>query len=485
MTYTPPSVIVNGQIQLAGSTASVKPATCALLVDLMSLPTGTINMVVNSTNVGNSVTLPASAIASTVTVSQGTTQLTQGTNYYINNNVITWSQSPAVTGAVSISYQYADNTYFSPLAYSTSNSVEGYYGTAFGSDGSINSMVSAGAICMFNGGVTTIIIQPYIDSSVTLPSDMSSSVSVPNLQTALTNLLDRDDVDTIVPVGLGITDLQTIGSAIVAPTAGQTQKRGIFAVDSGSSTVTDMSTYAQSFNSAQIMLVGNISATSTAGATLPPSMYACTIAGLSETVAFNQTLTHMIVPGFALDHSLTDVQMNAVAPYGVTFVSAINGNNRIRQSLCTIQGTLVDWDYGAVFNYMTNQLQTLFEPYIGKPQTTTVLNGAYGVIEGFLQRLTSNNIIAGYKDISVTYSSTQQGTMLVSFSAGWLSPLNYIRVNFNFNTSSGSASNYIQNNGGSGYNYQTPETSIALPNTQKKTDMPKGSDHRTLTTTGE
>lgn len=458
--YLPPSVIVNGQASAQGSTATVSPATCALLVNVSSLPSTTVTIPLsqtkpNSQGINANYVISPNFIPDTLVITNlGTnTPLQAGTDYALISNSISWtgnSANLASGGPIQITYQYVDNVYFSPLAYTTSSAVEQYYGTAFTSNGAVNNLISAAAVNCFNGGTTTLIIQPFFTG--TLPSTLPSGVaSIPNLTQAMQNLMVRDDVNIIVPVGCGQTQLTTIAGIVTAPTADEEPKQAMFAIDSGSPTISELSTFAQSLNSSQIMLIGNVTATSTAGASLPPSMYACTLAGLNETLPFYQTMTHQTVPGFALDRQYTVAQMNTLASNAITIISALGGVNKVRQSLCTLQAQeVIDWDYGTVLNYLYIQCKSLLDQYIGKPQTTGILNAADGTMQGFLNTLVSNNVLSDYKNLTVTYSTTQMGTMLVSFDAAWLSPINYIRVNFNFDAFNGATQNFSSQTLGSG-----------------------------------
>ena len=505
--YLPPSVIVNGSASAQGSTATVSPATCALLVNINSFPTASLTIPLSQVNTSTpsgypTVTVPSYYIQNTLVLTNMGTNVTlqQGTDYVVAtspDNVIQFintSPNLASGGPIQITYQYIDQTYFSPLAYTTSSAVEQYYGTAFTTNGAVNNLISAAAVNCFNGGTTTLIIQPFFTG--TLPSPLPTGVtSVPTLSQAMQNLMQRDDVNIIVPVGCNQAQLTTIAGIVTAPTADEEPKQAMFAIDSGSPTISQLTSFAQSLNSAQIMLIGNVTATSTAGASLPPSMYACTMAGLNETLPFYQTMTHQTVPGFALDRQYTPTQMNTLASNGITLITALGGVNKVRQSLCTLQAqTAIDWDYGTVLNYLYIQCKTLLDQYIGQPQTSGILNAADGTMQGFLNTLVSNSVLSDYKNLTVTYSTTQMGTMLVSFDAAWLSPINYIRVNFNFDALSGSTQNFTSQTLGSGtvVNGQV-QTSPATSNSQTQTtstvavtptssaltqQLGKGSDHR-------
>ena len=284
--YLPPSVIVNGTVSSQGSTATVSPATCALLVNTASLPTATTTLPLSSVigNAGNggsgaSVTLPANCVPNTLTImNTGTNyQLQLGTDYTTNGNTIQFGSSSNITsgGPFTLTYQYVDQTYFSPLAYTTSSAVEQYYGTAFTSNGAINNLISAAAVNCFNGGTSTLIIQPFFTGTV--PSQLPSGVtSIPDLKQALTNLMVRNDINIIVPVGCDQTQLTTIAGIVTAPTADEEPKQAMFAIDSGSPTISQLTSFAQSLNSAQLMLIGNVTAT------FSSSLHVCLHSGWSK-----------------------------------------------------------------------------------------------------------------------------------------------------------------------------------------------------------
>ena len=494
--YIPPSVIVNGTTSFGGNTGTVSPATIALIVNMGSiLPTATVTITQAQGNAGY--IIPANAIQNTITATQisGNTQLSQGSDYTLSGQTFTL-ESGQTTGNIQISYQWVSNELMTPTAWNSSSAVENYYGTAFNTQGQIINPISAGAIYAFGGGASSVIILPYYagySSSNSQPATVGGTTInwVTSFPQALGIIMQRGDVDTVVPVTVSSGALMAAFPTLLSPSEDEIQQRMICAWDNNGSagsgdtgwyagagasgqmltTATQFQSMTAAANSPQIMVIGNSWATNTQGQQMYPSMYACAIAGMTQVMSFNQTLTHAVVPGFALDHSLTPTQMNQLAECGCTVISAINGKNRVRQALCTVQNQSLDWNYGAVFNYICSELKAMFEPYIGKPQNGTVLNSALGALTGFLSQLENAYIIAGYQNASVSYSTTQQGTMLVSFEAAWLSPINYILVNFTFDTNSGGATNSLQVSNGSANTVSTVKI-----NTPAKKTLATGTD---------
>ena len=443
--YVPPSVIVNGQANIKGSTAYVNPATVALLVAQDAYPTGSVQ----TTTIGTAITLPNTSIVSgTITVTNllNNQQLSVGTDYTTSGNTVTIEASEFPNGGTfEITYQYEDADYYQPMSWYALANVETYYGAGFNADGSVNNSVSAAANYAFQNGAENVIIQPFMQAGGT-----TGSSTAPSLESALNTLSERDDINLIVPIGCNSSQLQTIANSIENSNMAGNYRRGIFGLDAAASssttgdtsaaaaiTTADVTQLAGLMNSDQIMVIGNLYATSTLGAQLPPSMYACAVAGLTESTPFYRTLTHKPVVGFALDRQYTQSQMNNLASNGITLITAINGQNLIRQALCSYQKVLLDWDYGAVLQYLNQSVKRLFENYIGKPCTQSLLNSAQGAITLFLENQVSANIILSYSDISVTYESGHPDTMLVSFQANWMASLNYVRINYGFNTVSG------------------------------------------------
>ncbi|MBQ1427951.1 MAG: hypothetical protein IIZ04_03740 [Aeriscardovia sp.] len=427
MTYTAPGITVNGNAIITGSTAFVTPSTTALVCNLTALPTKTQNVVISN---GSTITINAEGLQAgtlTIALSNGT-QLVSGTDFTVNGNVVTISDSSLTNALATLTYQYIPTNFFTPLKWFDLTSVLNFYGPAFTSTGEIANVPSAAAYYAFNNGAPSVCIAPVYSTNQTLSE-------------ALTALNGEQDISVLVPCGFDSSDFSSFTQAIQTGNAAGNMRRGIYGLTEGDpdiSSVSDMQTLAAGINSFEIMLVGNMEAYSTTGLPLPPYLYACAIAGINANTPFYTTLTNQTLGGFGNDTSLTPSAMNSLAGSGMTVINAANGSNKIRQALTTWQSSLLDWSYGGVYNYLKESVKNLFDSYIGQPATSSIVLSIQAALTLYLETQQDQGVIAGYSDISVQISPSAPDTVLVSFNATWQAPLNYINVSFGFNTVNGS-----------------------------------------------
>lgn len=426
MTYQAPGVIVNGNPVITGSTEFVTPSTTALVCNIGSLPQKSETVVISN---GSTIAISANGLVSgtvNLTLSNGT-QLTQGTDYTVSGSTVTVSDASLTNALATLTYQYTPANFYSPLKWFNYASVQSFYGPAFDSNGDVENVPSAAAYYAFNNGAQSVCIIPVYSTENTL-------------QDALSTLSQEDDISVIVPCNFTSSDFATFTQAIQQGNQSGNMRRGIYGIttgDSEASTVQDMQTLAAGINSFEIMLVGNMEAFSTTGTPLPAYLYACAIAGLNSTVEFYSTLTNKTVGGFGQDASLTPTAMNSLAGSGMTVINARNGSNKIRQSLTTWQSSLLDWSYGGVYNYLKQSVKNLFDSYIGQPASSSIVLSIQATLTLFLEQQVQQGIINSYSNASVEVASSSPDTILVNFTATWQAPLNYIQVDFNFNTVTG------------------------------------------------
>lgn len=348
-----------------------------------------------------------------------------------NPNYTTPSTVCLLAGVDSDPTNGTDPNFWQPLAWYSNYAVSAYYGSQFASNGSLNSALSLGAFYAFQGGANTVIIQPFYAGS-----DKDTGIT---LETALNQIQEKEGINLIVPIGLTSTQLSTVASSMAQSNSTGYKRRGIFAVDNNSGTemsVSDYSSLAQSLNSYEIMLLGNTQSVSLNGVTLPPSMYACELAGMSEFYDFNQTLTNKTVAGFAPDNTYSISQLSTLIGAGVACVSFHGGANVLIEAITTVQAQQLDFSFAGVDNFISDSLMTYYAGYIGKSATATVLLGIKGATQSFLATQKRNNLISSFSDISVIQDPSVPTQVDVSFTCTWLSPIYNVTVNYTFNSSS-------------------------------------------------
>lgn len=317
--------------------------------------------------------------------------------------------------------------FWQPLAWTSNPGVQGEYGAPFNADGSVNSYVSLGAYYAFLGGANTVITQPYAASTLATGASLSD---------ALSQIQEYSAINIVVAMGLSSSQLAAVSGSIQASNDAGFYRRAILAIDSGTPTLQDLQTAAASVDYYEVMLIGNTGATSTAGASLPPSCYACEMAGIAETIDFDATLTNQLLSGFALDKSLTRAQLSSLAGSGLCCISSQFGGNRVIEARVTTQGTALDFNYAGVMNYISSELSAYYNNFIGAPLDSATLLSIKGQTLNLLNTLEAQNAIAGYSDVTVAQNPSSPTQIFVTFTAQWLAPLYQIQVNFSFDSAS-------------------------------------------------
>ena len=319
------------------------------------------------------------------------------------------------------------SNFWQPLAWTSNPGVQGEYGAPFNADGSVNSYVSLGAYYAFLGGANTVITQPYAASTLTTGTSLSN---------ALSQIQEYSAINIVVAMGLSSSQLAAVSGSIQASNNAGFYRRAILAIDSGTPTLQDLQTAAASVDYYEVMLIGNTGASSTAGASLPPSCYACEMAGIAETIDFDATLTNQLLSGFALDKSLTRAQLSSLTGSGLCCISSQFGGNRVIEARVTTQGTALDFNYAGVMNYISNELSNYYQNFIGAPLDSATLLSIKGQTLNLLNTLETQNAIAGYSDVTVAQNPSSPTQIFVTFTAQWLAPLYQIQVNFSFDSAS-------------------------------------------------
>ena len=319
------------------------------------------------------------------------------------------------------------SNFWQPLAWTSNPGVQGEYGAPFNADGSVNSYVSLGAYYAFLGGANTVITQPYAASTLTTGTSLSN---------ALSQIQEYSAINIVVAMGLSSSQLAAVSGSIQASNNAGFYRRAILAIDSGTPTLQDLQTAAASVDYYEVMLIGNTGASSTAGALLPPSCYACEMAGIAETIDFDATLTNQLLSGFALDKSLTRAQLSSLTGSGLCCISSQFGGNRVIEARVTTQGTALDFNYAGVMNYISNELSNYYQNFIGAPLNSATLLSIKGQTLNLLNTLETQNAIAGYSDVTVAQNPSSPTQIFVTFTAQWLAPLYQIQVNFSFDSAS-------------------------------------------------
>ena len=426
-----PGVTINGNVNIAGDGNYISPKTVCVLAKVNSntTPMTQQNQQFALDAPDNlTVTLPDNA--SNISITQSGTDIPStsngATNWEVSGSSLTmYTGGVLKSGAVTVTYDLPDPQFWSPLAWYSSLAVDHYYGNQFNNNGSLNSALSLGAFYAFQGGATAVIVQPWSEGGSCTLSD------------ALANIQEMEGINIVVPIGCSSTELQVVAQSLDGSNSSGYRRRAIFALDDPASTPTTISTYtdlASDLNNYEIMLLGNSGAVTSSGQSVPPSMYACVLAGMAEFYQFNQTLTHKAVNGFILDKTYTTPQIAQLLAGSVAVVASRGGGNRMIESVVTTQDRKLDFSFAGVDNYLADSLSDYYSNYIGELATDTAIMGIQGSTQLFLEKQQQNDIIKSYSEVSVTQDSLDPTQIDVAFTCTWLPPIYNIAVNYTFDS---------------------------------------------------
>lgn len=441
MAYLPPSVIVQGERGLQGTTGFVIPSTVCIVGRMDNYPSRTTSRVLAN---GTTVVIDApNVLPDTIklTAYDGTV-LKKGTDYDQSVDAdkgtfsVTIKKEGMKTQSVLIAYDYLPERFFEPCKWFTKSSVADFYGPAFDEDDLVSCPLSAAAKYAFDNGATSVCVVPVIDGKG------SSGPSAPKnpkqtLDEALEKLKIQQDIAIVVPVNLDAEELVLVREHIDWCNANAMERRGIFGVD-GTATdysVDDLLAVQRSLDSDAVMFTPNTiapvySTKSRTAVMLPGWLYAAAMAGVAIALPLYRSLTRQQLLGFYGVQGWLVEERNVLAQGGGCVIEMSNGTIRVRHSLTTLQSRLLDWSYRGVYNYMVMSMRQLFDPYIGQPSGNVVIAQINASADAFLSRQVESGMIYNYSDLEVARRAGAPNTVDVSFRYAWLAPLDYIYVNF-------------------------------------------------------
>lgn len=435
-TYIPPQVIVQGERATSGVSEYIQPSVVCIVGRIDRYPSKTKSRILGN---GYSITIDeANLIEGTIelTTVDGTV-LIQDTDYTVSVNAdksnfaITMINQDFKTQSVLITYQYLPEGFFDPLKWYTKTSIEAFYGVPFNDDHTIASPIVAAAEYALDNGATSVCILPVKD-----PISGSNNPSQ-TLDDALVKIKQFDDIAIIVPANLTKDDLLVIKSHIEWCNTHAHERRGLFALD-GTVTalsVDDLCDVARSLDSEFIMFIPNTIAPvyvsdSRNTVNLPGWLWAAALAGVAIETPVQNALTRLTVSGFYGVQDWLYEEKNVLAEAGCCVIEVVNGVIRVRHSLTTLQDQALDWCYGGVYIYIMRAMRALFDPYIGKPSSDVMVTSIASECQLYLIQAQESGLIYGFSDLEVARRNRRPDIIDVTFHYQWLSPINWIYVNF-------------------------------------------------------
>jgi hypothetical protein len=378
---------------------------------------------------------------------------------------------------VTITYNYADATYFQPQAFSDPQSVINAYGQPFLSSvpstpnaSQVANPLSAAAQVAFSNGATTLICLALNPADGSLEQQF---------QAAYAKLMTTLACTIVVPV---FTDDLTPNSGTVAAFAQQLAEDlsaamwtayndgfpriGLFGLPRNySESDVPVPTMAGDIASRRLVLAypevallfnsitGQVFQAS--GCYVAVALGAILSAQPIDTGLTNQALRGFASPGLTKTEiaNMTNAFMNGLAASGISVCYVYNGVLTCRQGLTTDMSALNFQEISIVRQsdalLVAVQSGLRGSGLIGQPITGNTVSTVQEAVLGVLEAAVTNDVIVGYTNLSVTQQAYPGGNptiISVTFQYSPALPLNYITVQMSVDLSNGLVATQSQQN---------------------------------------
>lgn len=347
------------------------------------------------------------------------------------------------TGAyVTVSYSYADPSYYNVARFASYEDVRAVYGEPFDTSGAITSPLSLAAFLAFQNGAGSLVISPVKAAGATPTTG--------EWATAISNLANEPGVNVVVPVS-GDTAIHALVSQHVTQMAASSDFRRGFVGRDGSSiavTSTDLKTQAAGYSNSRMVVVGPTKLEFYEGNTrkvisLGGQYAAAAVAGVHASRGVNIPLTRKTVQGFysipnqPTEATLIDLQRSGV----LTLFQKRSGEVIVRHGLTT--NTASDYTRELSVVAAKDRLVVLvnesleFQGLIGSVITETTPDLVVSALVGALETARANGLIFDYAGVQYRLPPDAPTAIVVKFSYRPSMPLNYIQVQFSIDTTTG------------------------------------------------
>lgn len=482
--YLPPGVYVEDSSDPIVTSTGLPATAVALIGPALGYQTAsetfqiyaTTGVVLDNRGIYTTAVTGPPAIAAPV-VKKGTVTLTVAVDYTftvdssgVGGSVTTIqrvsnSSNVADGDAVTISYAYADPTYFTPQVHTDFDTVSAMYGLPMVTTAPANpntsqvaSPLSMGAKVAIENGASILL------TVATNPVDGDLRVQLQKAYDKILNNYAATTVVALLPDDLTVSSgtvaafvqqlAQDLKAHCVSASAAGYARIGFFGVPRNySETDLSMDSLAGSIDSKRLLLayphnllVFNSATTQTAE--VNGSFLAAAIVGRLASLPINTGVTKQVIGSFsglptAVIQRMTKAFKDNLSGSGVT-VAEIDRLNRltIRHGVSTDMSALTTREIS-----MTRQADTLYAliqtgmdaaDLIGAPIDAEMTTRVKGAIMSILEQAVLSEVIVSYADLKVRQQPSGDPTVIeVKFAYSPAAPLNYIVVEFALNLTTG------------------------------------------------
>lgn len=493
-TYQPPGVYVEAVSTPIVTPTGVEPQTLTIIGPSTGYRTAIQSFLIYASTAfqlsftgvfTTSVTGPPAIAAPVVTITATGQVLTSGVDYNLTvtpdpsgnaalavTTVTRVNTSPNISdGAqVTITYNYADITYYQPQVFTDFNSVANAYGPAFvsaapaavGATQVANPLTYAAQLAFANG-VNTLIAVALNPAAGSLEQQYLAAYSQVATNFGATIIVPVWSDDIAPPGGSSTTAFAEqlaadLNGACTSAAAAGYPRIGFFGLPRlYNESVEPVSSLAATLNSERLVLVYPEVLqvyNSLTGQTFTASgcYLAVALGAILSTLPLSTGLTAQTVTGFSLTQAeiqnMTTAFMNTLAAAGVTIVyQNWQGALQCRQGLTTNQSA-INFSEISLVRQNDNLLLAVqqgmsLSGLIGQPITSATISTVQSALTGILEQQLALGALSGYANVSVTEQQYPGGDpTVIACTFDWqpFIPLNYITVVFSLSLTTGAVS---------------------------------------------
>lgn len=348
------------------------------------------------------------------------------------------SVSTIPSGAyVTVTYNYTPPEYYNTYGFTSYDEVREHYGDPFDSTGAVKSPISLAAFLAFQNGAAQVVTAGI------------NGTALANWTTAIDKLVDRPEVNVVVPVTGDTAVHDTVKTHITQMGILNSFRLGIVGRDGSITTVTptQLTTQAAGYSNDHMVVVGPARFNfynGRASLALGGQYAAAAVAGALASRDVHIPLTHKTITGFwQIPDQVRAADMLALQRGGVlTLFQRRTGEIIVKHGLTTKMTNDYTREISVVAakDRMRRLVQeTLeFSGLIGGVITDTTGEDIIGTVTAALETARAARLIFGYSGMEAQQLTTSPTAFRVKYQYRPSLPLNYIAVQFALDIGAGS-----------------------------------------------
>lgn len=377
---------------------------------------------------------------------------------------------------VTVTYNYADVTYYQPQVFTNFQAVVNAYGPAFVATApttpgatQIANALTFGCQLAFTNGANTIVAIALNPANGTLEQQYIAAYDQVQTTTGVTIMVPVWNDDIPAPGGSNTTAFalqlaEDLDAACQSAASQGFPRIGIFGLPRlYNETTTPVPTFTSTINDMRLVavypeIISVYNNQTSQSFNASGCFMAAAVGGVLSALPVSTGLTGQTVRGFTLTQaetaSMTSSFMNTLAASGACIVYRTwNGSYQVRHGLTTNMSALNFREISMV--RQNDSLMVAVQQgmqnsgLIGSPITASTVATVQAALTGILQQQFVLGAIQGYTNISVqqeTYPGGDPTIIQCSFQYLSAVPLNYITVSFSVNLTTGQVSTQSQQN---------------------------------------